>query len=196
MAAHGGPVVISTTIDTSDFDRAERLMKIAPKIFIEQMRLANMEASNALVERIKTEKLRGQVLNRISGTLLRSWAAKVPPVALPDGWLGGGGTNLNYAIAHEFGVDKTKAVQVRAHSRRQASRDTYRKSAANYRRGGTGVVLASEGMAVVHTFTRQQHTVLKERRYARSSLEEIRDKVKAIHRDRIAKAEEKMRATV
>lgn len=188
--------MIYTTIDTSDFDRADRLMQAAPKTFIEQMRLANVESSKALIQRIKEEKLRGQVLNRISGTLLRSWAAKVPPLALSDGWLGGGGTNLNYAIAHELGVDKVKAVQVRAHSRRQASRDTFRKSAANYRKGGTGVVRASEGIAFVKTFTRQQHTKLTERRYARSSLEEIRDKVKAIHRDRITKAEEKLKATV
>lgn len=181
MAANGGPVVIGTTIDTSDFDRAERLMKVAPTIFVEQMRLANMEASKALIERIKTEKLRGQVLNRISGTLLRSWAAKVPPVALPDGWLGGGGTNLNYAIAHEFGVDEVKAVQVRAHSRRVTQA---------FGRPVSGVT------AEVGTFTRQQHTKLKERRYARSSLEEIRDKVKVIHRDRITKAEEKLKATV
>lgn len=188
--------MIDATIDTSDFDRVDRLIQAAPKLFLEQMRLANMEASKALHERITAGKLRGEVLRRISGKLIGSWAAKVPPTALSDGWLGGAGTNLNYAIAHEFGVDKTKSVQVRAHNRRQASRDTYRKSAANYRRGGTGVVLASEGMAVVHTFTRQQHTVLKERRYARSSLEEIRDKVKAIHRDRITKAEEKLKATV
>jgi len=49
--------------------------------------------------------------------------------------------------------------------------------------------------AEVGTFTRQQHTKLKEMRYARSSLEEIRDKVRAIHRDRITKAEEKLKAT-
>lgn len=188
--------MIYTDIDTSDFDRAERLMKAAPKIFVEQMRLANMEASKALIERIKTEKLRGQVLNRISGTLLRSWAAKVPPVALPDGWLGGGGTNLNYAIAHEFGVDKTKSVQVRAHTRRQESRSTFRRGAkTNLKTGKTSGVQA-QGIAFVHEFVREQHTVLPERRYARSSLEEIRDKVKAIHRDRITKAEEKLKATV
>lgn len=173
--------MIGTTIDTSDFDRAERLMKAAPKIFVEQMRLANMEASKALIERIKTEKLRGQVLNRISGTLLRSWAAKVPPVALSDGWLGGGGTNLNYAIAHEFGVDKVKAVQVRAHTRRVTQA---------FGRPVSGVT------AEVGTFTRQQHTKLKERRYARSSLEEIREKIRTIHRYRIAKAEEKITGNI
>lgn len=188
--------MIGIDIGTADFDRADRLMQAAPKLFIEQMRLANMESSKALIERIKAGKLRGQVLNRISGTLLRSWAAKVPPLALSDGWLGGGGTNLDYAIAHEFGVDKTQAVQVRAHTRRENRRNTFRKSAANYRRGGTGVVLDTQGIAFVHSFTRQQHTKLKERRYARSSLEEIRDKVKAIHRDRITKAEEKLKATV
>jgi len=172
--------VIHTTIDASDFIRAERLMAVAPKTFVEQMRLANMESSKALVERIKAEKLRGQVLNRISGTLLRSWAAKVPPLALSDGWLGGGGTNLNYAIAHEFGVDSVKDVQVRAHSRRVTQA---------FGRPVSGVT------AEVGTFTRQQHTKLKEMRYARSSLEEIRDKVRAIHRDRITKAEEKLKAT-
>lgn len=172
--------MIGTTIGTSDFDRATRLMQAAPKIFVEQMRLANMESSAALVRRIKEGKLRGQVLNRITGTLLRSWAAKVPPVPLADGWLGGGGTNLDYAIAHEFGVDKVKAVQVRAHTRRVTQ--VYGRPVKNV-------------IAEVKTFSRQQHTKLKERRYARSSLEEIRDKVKAIHRDRIAKAEEKMKGT-
>lgn len=188
--------MIHATIDTSDLDRGARLMQAAPKVFVEQMRLANIESSKALIERIKAGKLRGQVLNRISGTLLRSWAAKVPPTALPDGWLGGGGTNLDYAIAHEFGVDKTQAVQVRAHTRRENRRNTFRKSAANYRRGGTGVVLDTQGIAFVHSFTRQQHTKLKERRYARTSLEEIRDKIMTIHRYRIAKAEEKITGNI
>lgn len=196
MAAHGGPVVIYTDIDTSDFDRAERLIQAAPKLFVEQMRLANMEASAALVRKIKEEKLRGQVLNRISGTLLRSWAAKVPPLAIADGWLGGGGTNLNYAIAHEFGVDKEKSINVRAHTRRVASRDVLRQGAASSLKTKKTSGVRAEGIAFVHTFVRQQHTKLTERRYARSSLEEIRDKVKAIHRDRITKAEEKLKATV
>lgn len=188
--------MIGATIDTSDFDRAERLMRAAPKIFVEQMRLANMESSKALIERIKAGKLRGQVLNRISGTLLRSWAAKVPPAALTDGWLGGGGTNLNYAIAHEFGVDKTKSVQVKAYTRRQESRSTFRRGAkTNLKTGDTSGVQA-QGIAFVHSFTRQQHTVLKERRYARSSLEEIRDKIRTIHRYRIAKAEEKITGNI
>ncbi|MBK9968678.1 MAG: hypothetical protein IPP07_28970 [Holophagales bacterium] len=189
--------MIYTTIDTSDFDRVDRLMQAAPKTFIEQMRFANVESSKALIQRIKEEKLRGQVLNRISGTLLRSWAAKVPPLALSDGWLGGGGTNLNYAIAHELGVDKTKTVQVKEYVRKDNRLNRYRKSAWHHRRGvNAGVVLDTQGVVVVHSFSRRQHTKLKERRYARSSLEEIRDKVKAIHRDRITKAEEKLKATV
>lgn len=187
--------MIEATLDTRDLDRASRVMAKAPETFVEQMRLANMESSKALVQRIKEGKLRGQVLNRITGTLPRSWAAKVPPKFEGDGWLGGGGSNLGYAAAHESGVDSVKAVQVRAHTRIENRRNTYRKSAAAYKRGGSGVVLASQGIAHVKSFTRQQHTKLKARPYARPSLEEIRDKVREIHEARIRKAEEKLGGT-
>lgn len=177
--------MLTQTLEYEDLARAERMMEQAPYVLIRVLRRANMESSKALVAQIKDQKLRGQVLHRISGTLIRSWAAKVPPEREENAWLGGAGTNLNYAAAHEFGVNSVKSVQVRAHSRIQASRNTYRKSAANYRKGGTGVVLASEGFAIVHSFTRQQHTVLPARPYARPSLEEIREKVKTIHHDEL-----------
>lgn len=181
--------MITGSVDVSDFDRAERVMAKAPNVLIEAMRRANMESSALLVGHIKTQKLRGQVLNRITGTLIRSWAAKVPPVREENAWLGGAGTSLSYAIAWEFGVDKTQSVQVRAHTRINSRANTYRKSAANYRRGGTGVVLASQGVSFVKSFTRRQHTKLKARPYARPSLEEIRDRVREIHAARIRKAD-------
>lgn len=176
--------MIGIDIGTADFDRADRLMQAAPKLFIEQMRLANMEASKALHERITAGKLRGEVLRRISGKLIGSWAAKVPPTALSDGWLGGAGTNLNYAIAHEFGVHKE--IHVRAHERRAARTRT---ASGRFRR-------RPENAESIHVDAFSYRKDYRGKPYARPSLEEIRDKVKAIHRDRITKAEEKLKATV
>ena len=192
--------MIHATIGTSDFDRASRLMAAAPKVFVEQMRLANMESSKALVERIKAGKLRGQVLNRISGTLLRSWAAKVPPEAISEGWLGGAGSNLDYAAYHEFGSKKDVGVKSfwrRPSRKRLASAFGAKgKDIFSKRKKGPGVVwgdTVSQETIFVSAHRRQLNYDGKP--YARPALEEIRDKVKAIHRDRIAKAEEKAKGT-
>lgn len=175
--------MIEATLDTRDLDRASRVMAKAPETFVEQMRLANMESSAALVKRIKEGKLRGQVLNRITGTLLRSWAAKVPPKFAGDGWLGGAGSNLDYAAFHEFGYKG--AIAVRAHERQ--SRRT-RTASGNFRR-------RKPGSPTHHVRAYTRHLDYKGRPYARPALEEIRDKVREIHEARIRKAEEKLGGT-
>jgi len=183
--------VLTFQFDASALDRAADLMKRFPEKLMEALRKANVQSAAHVLTRIKQVKLvGGNPLNRRTGNLIRSWAV-IPPVREGDGWKGGVGSNADYAAAHEFGVDKTQNVGVRAHTRKVESRNTYRKSAANYRRGGTGVVLASEGMAFVHAFTRAQHTKLPARPYARPAFAETAERIRATHHDNIRQAWEK-----
>lgn len=176
-ARHRAVLMLTQTLDHDDLDRAERLMARAPSVLIEALRLANMESSAALLAQIKDHKLRGQVLNRISGTLLRSWAAKVPPVREDAAWLGGAGTNLDYAAFWEFGFDGE--VFVRAHTRRAARTRT---ASGKFRKRPDDSNVINVGAFTFHKTSRA-------RPYARPALQEIREKVRMIHHERIEKAE-------
>lgn len=183
--------MLEITLDSSALERAQELLRRFPDRLRQALLKANVQSSAHVLERIKRVKLvGGNPLNRRTGNLIRSWSV-IPPVGDGDGWRGGVGSNSSYAAAHEFGVDKTQNVMVRAHTRRQDSRSTFRKSAANYRRGGTGVVLASQGVAFVSAHQRAQHTKLPARPYARPSFTETAERIRATHHDAIRQAWEK-----
>ena len=123
---------------------------------------------------VKTNKLTGEVLHVKTGRLRRSITAKVTE----GGTLISGvvGTNVEYAAAHEFGVNQFKIVTVRAYLRRCKSRDRYKMKKGKYfslQGAAAKVTLAAEGMAYVHSFSRNQHTKLPERSFLRSALEEL-----------------------
>lgn len=168
------------------------MMKRAPLALKEAMRLANQKSSLTLVDRIKRHKLVGQVLRRITGTLNRSWAAIVPPVlgvsssgSETGEWLGGSGSNLEYADYHEFGFHGT--VQVRAHERRAARR---KLASAFGPRGKDKFSRRRKDSPVVHVnaFTRDVNYPGKP--YARPALAECKDRIRAHHHDALRAASE------
>lgn len=182
--------MLTATVVAPDMERVKLLLERYPERLIDAMRKANLTSGSVLLKMIK-DKLSGPVLNFITGNLRRNWT-QIMPIREENGWKGGVGTNTEYAAVHEFGMDKLfPGVAVKAHTRAQASRNTYRKSAANYRKGGAGVVLASSGFAHVKAFTRTQHVKIPARPYARPSLIETRPRIEAIHSDQIRQAWEK-----
>ena len=173
--------MIEVHLDASSLERARMLVAKLPLVLKEAMRKANINSSAHILERIKRVKLvGGNPLNRRTGNLIRSWAV-IPPVDEGDGWRGGVGSNCSYAAAHEFGVDKTQNVAVRAHSRKQISRNVGSRK-------GEG---KASGVAFVSAHTRAQHTKLPARPYARPSLHESMDRIRATHHDQIRQAWEK-----
>lgn len=173
--------MLTFTVDASALDRAVDLMKRFPERLIEALRKANVQSAGHVLTRIKQAKLVGGTpLNRRTGNLIRSWAV-IPPVREGDGWRGGVGSNCDYAAAHEFGVDKTQNVLVRAHVRKQESRSVGSRK-------GEG---RAQGIAFVHAFTRAQHTKLPARPYARPAFAETAERIRATHHDNIRQAWEK-----
>ena len=128
---------------------------------------------------VKTNKLTGEVLKVQTGRLRRSITSKV----LEQGSLVSGlvGTNVEYARAHEFGVDKFKVVTVRDYIRKCASRNSYGIKRGGAIKDGSGKTtghalkhyLSAEGIAHVHSFQRNQHTKLPERSFLRTALAEL-----------------------
>lgn len=168
--------MLTFTFDTAALERAAELMRRFPERLIEALRKANVQSAAHVLTRMKQVKLvGGNPLNRRTGNLIRSWAV-IPPVRESDGWKGGVGSNCDYAAAHEFGVDKTQNVGVRAHTR---------KVTQVFGRPVRGVV------AEVSAFTRAQHTKLPARPYARPAFAETAERIRATHHDQIRQAWEK-----
>ena len=142
-----------------------------------------------LMDYVKTSKLSGQVLHNQSGRLRRSVTAKVEgDYGLITGIVG---TNVEYAAAHEFGVDKHKIVTVHAYLRKCKNRNTYTMKAGKYfsPQGAAKLLkLSSQGVAFVHEFQRNQHTKLPERSFLRSALEELGPDIHADLRETVLKA--------
>lgn len=168
--------MLEITLDSSALERAQELLRRFPDRLRQALLKANVQSSAHVLERIKRVKLvGGNPLNRRTGNLIRSWSV-IPPVGDGDGWRGGVGSNSSYAAAHEFGVDKTQNVMVRAHSR---------KVTQVFGRPVSGVV------AQVSAFHRAQHTKLPARPYARPSFTETAERIRATHHDAIRQAWEK-----
>ena len=130
---------------------------------------------------VKSNKLSGEVLKNQTGTLRRSINAKVVEsgASLISGRVG---TNVVYAAAHEFGVDQFKMVTVRAYLRKCKSRNAYTMKKGKFYslQGAAGKVkLAAQGVAFVHSFTRNQHTKLPECSFLRSALNELGPDIRA-----------------
>ena len=168
--------MLNITFDTAELARAADLMRRFPERLIEALRKANVQSAGHVLTTMKQTKLVGGTpLNRRTGNLIRSWAV-IPPVREDNGWKGGVGSNCGYAAAHEFGVDKTQSVTVRAHTR---------KVTQVYGRPVRGIV------AEVGAFTRAQHTKIPARPYARPSFIANAGRIKATHHDNIRQAWEK-----
>lgn len=168
--------MLTIELDASAIDRARELLVKFPMQLRQALLRANVQSSAHVLSVIKRVKLvGGNPLNRRTGNLIRSWAV-IPPVGDGDGWKGGVGSNCNYAAAHEFGVDKTQNVMVRAHTR---------KVTQVFGRPVRGVV------AEVGPFQRAQHTKLPARPYARPAFRESIERIRATHHDQIRQAWEK-----
>lgn len=76
--------------------------------------VAMKSAVGMLVKHTTKEKLRGQVLRRRTGTLIRSVTASQKVTVSKEGVVGSFGTNLWYGVAHEQGF--TGSINVPAHS--------------------------------------------------------------------------------
>lgn len=121
---------------------------------------------------VKMMKLTGEVLHVRSGRLRRSITYQVQT----DGTIVSGlvGTIVEYARAHEFGVNKVMAVTVRDYLRR--TKTSMREARKIGWRGKYRMAIAREatmGATLVHSFTRQQHIKLPERSFLRTSLNEL-----------------------
>jgi phage gpG-like protein len=115
-----------------------------------------------LLRHVKADKLSGQVLRNVTGTLRRSINQKVRDEQ--GAIIGSVGTNLSYARAHELGVDMHKAVQVRAHLRTITQ--------------AWGRPLATPRQVQVGPFSRNQHIHLPERSFLRSALDDMRPEIR------------------
>lgn len=178
-------------LDATSLERAQDLFVRFPQLLMAALKKANvMSAGHVLTQMKKVRLVGGNPLNRRTGNLIRSWAV-IPPVEDGKGWRGGVGSNCEYAAAHEFGVDKTQTVAVRAHTRRVESRSTFRRGAKTnlLTRKTTGVV--AQGVAFVSAFSRAQHTKLPARPYARPSFMETEERIRETHRDQIRQAWER-----
>lgn len=168
--------MLTFTFDASELDRAADLMKRFPEKLIEALKKANVQSAAHVLALMKRVKLvGGNPLNRRTGNLIRSWAV-IPPIREDTGWKGGVGSNCDYAAAHEFGVDKTQNVAVRAHTR---------KVTQVFGRPVRGVT------AEVSAFTRAQHTKIPASPYARPAFAESAERIRATHHDNIRQAWEK-----
>jgi phage gpG-like protein len=111
-----------------------------------------------LLTKVKEEKLNGQVLRNLSGTLYRSINQRVDDQG--SSITGSVGTNLVYARAHEFGVDQE--VQIREHLRTVTM--------------AWGRELKEPVICIVSAH--QAHMHLPERSFLRSALEDMRPQVR------------------
>ena len=183
--------MLTMRLDATSLERAQDLFVRFPQLLMAALKKANvMSAGHVLTQMKKVRLVGGNPLNRRTGNLIRSWAV-IPPVEDGKGWRGGVGSNCEYAAAHEFGVDKTQTVAVRAHTRRVESRSTYGQGAKTNLRTGRTSGMMSQGIAFVSAFTRAQHTKLPARPYARPSFREMRERISATHHDQIRQAWEK-----
>jgi hypothetical protein len=157
--------LLSTTLDVSGLERAQWLLKRFPVRLFEALRRANMKSSAVALRVVKGQKLTGQVYNRRTGNLIRSWAVK-PPQRVEGGWDGGMGSNAEYARYLHDGFHGD--VLVRAHERRVTQ---------VYGRPVSGVV------ANVSAYTRAVN--FRGHPYATEAMTESRPRMGAIHKDEI-----------
>lgn len=95
-------------------DRVVAFMELLPDHVLKALQMDVSRLALALLAKVKEEKLSGQVLRNQTGTLRRSINQRVETFGR-SAVVGSVGTNLSYAAAHEFGVNKT--VDVKGHMR-------------------------------------------------------------------------------
>ena len=128
--------------------------KVHDRVHDRVSRLAAM-----LLTKVKAEKLSGQVLHNVTGTLRRSINMRIQDFG--SAITGAVGTNLIYAKPHELGFHQT--VDVKAHLR-------------------TITQAWGRELAAPVTFMMPSHTMkmnLPERSFLRSSLEDMRGEIRA-----------------
>lgn len=157
--------LLSTTLDVSGLERAQWLLKRFPDRLFEALRRANMKSSAVALRVVKGKKLTGQVYNRRTGNLIRSWAVKKPQ-QVSGGWDGGMGSNAEYARYLHDGFHGD--VLVRAHTRNVTQ---------VFGRPVSGVT------ANVSAYTRAVN--FRGHPYATEAMAESRERMNAIHKDEI-----------
>lgn len=101
------------TIDTAELARGAAMFRHFPERLIAALVRANKRSSSILLGEVKSN-LANKILNRITGTLIRSWAMK--PTEVGEHTIEGGiGSKLEYAAYHEYGFRGT--VTVKRHDR-------------------------------------------------------------------------------
>lgn len=159
--------MLTIRLDDRDLKRMSIALATLPRMAKEAMRRAQVESLSEVLTHMAQTKLTGQVLNRITGRLIRSWAL-IPPVIVSDGVVGGIGSNVKYAAYHEFGFHGV--MNVRAHGRRKSKLPASMPAAARAQRP-----VATEVKA------HRRAVSYKSRPYARPSLTEMRDRIAEIH---------------
>lgn len=100
-------------IDTAELARGVEVFRRFPQRMIRALVRANKESSSIVLGVLK-DNLANKILNRLSGTLIRSWAMK-PTVVTESAVEGGVGSKLSYAAYHEYGF--RGEVTVKLHQR-------------------------------------------------------------------------------
>lgn len=148
-----------------------------------ELKVANVNTAAVILRRIKNRLQSGEPLKKRTGTLLRSWSMKAPrEYARGIGWIGGVGSNLEYAAVHEYGF--RGAVNVRAHLRHSART---RMASGKFRKREKGATATIN----VRAHVRQMN--LPARPYARPSIEESIDQAQREHIDAVSRAWERFR---
>lgn len=171
-------------VDASEIAGFLRRLATAPERLRAVLKAANEESSRDVRAKI-SEQLAGSptsgkglrgasfALHYKTRRLQRSWVEK-PSVEIPGGWLGGVGSNVEYAAIHEFGGEGRASANVRAHTRQITQ--------------AFGRPLKKATTVSVKAFTRSQHWKIPARPYARPSLAARAQAILAIHQLHLGKA--------
>lgn len=113
------PIESRIVLETARFEKGidKRKAAVMPALLV-----GVKAAIFRLVRHVTTKKLQGQVLNRVTGTLIRSIAASPSFRMLRSIAVGTAGTRLGYGAKHEFGGTFQETVS--AHARREHMRST------------------------------------------------------------------------
>ena len=159
-------LVMSLRVELKIKDQAmvDRLQRLGDK-FNRTMRVGAQSAIGMVIAHVIKTKLLGQVLNRRTGTLIRSVSASGKDEVTDTGAQGTFGTNLDYGLAHEYGF--SGMVTRGAHTRKAHQRRAHQRIV-----GGEVQEIAVQQVRAHAVREHQARLEIKELRYQRDSVKE------------------------
>lgn len=152
------PAFVSATVEVTPYQAAAMLEQYGAHA-LRALIVSGKASAGLLASRTIKQRLSGQVLKRVTGTLQRSVAASPRAYAVSEKEAQATyGTHLDYGIAHEQGFEGT--VTVRAHQRRPG------RVSARALRG------AEDAAGVVNVRSHQRQVRVTAKWYLRDTLQE------------------------